>query len=449
MAYSKDISIGTLGSGDAKNQSQPKKTGGSSSAEKTAVKVSGKSGSGLASAKKNVPVPDKSASSVKHQSSQRVAPKPAVQPKKVKVRPKTPIQTKSGSGTKGLKKRVSAANTTRAPRPRWWPDWRPWINISRLGLPYLLFAPTPAGMGSTRDNIDMVLINNPELDLIDTDFKGPTFKKLPSGSRILLPVGTYVPAPTPLHIRTPSKAGELPNVGNVPVENSNGISVDVEIWPDPAVKLRPVSRPNVEKPDRALKRPPRPMEGRIERITFDLEVIPDVGTQLTIRASTASPRKANARRRKDNKSQKSGAYSVFLRVWEGSYGTIDEAREMWGIFAWNVYGPNGKLAVHLEDGDVYKIIEGVISGKYRLDMEGFFKDFVYNSFEDAYYGLSSRALQKGLNGIGYDRPFGIQSQTGSHFRNLSEGADYGEKWDWRPRPPSRSEIEEYFGWNED
>lgn len=313
---------------------------------------------------------------------------------------------------------------------------RPYTNVARWSFLGMLFAPSTTNVGEQEAldqmwqmQFDASVSVPPPQPLVNPLRGGGSIVLIPRGTTISLPIQAPAPLVVPEKPFTPEvEPTHVPRPRPVVEPTPTG----------PETRPAPVRRPA---PKRRKRREYKVHPSKEPRATFDVKVTPMGDISLSLRIGQAPKGTSDKPRKKDRKSNK--AYGLFLFLLENTYGAVDEVREMWGIFAWNLYGASGEYAIALENGDTAQIFKGYLDGTYRLDFQGFLEDFASNMIEDAYYGITSDALQKLVNRFGYSNPWGIQSEMRMQRYLRGEKSD-AEKSDWRPKPPTLREINDYF-----
>jgi hypothetical protein len=175
-----------------------------------------------------------------------------------------------------------------------------------------------------------------------------------------------------------------------------------ELWPDVAI---PEPSPELEMiPPKSVnpRRPPALTETgvaiEVEKITAtdSMVIDPEIGGTIRVRFRPYKAR-ASRKRRKDTKAHRAWIKAAH-KVVSLTYGTYSEIVDALEALAWNIYVEDSKGVRHLaaprEGGSLLKTVDGLIDGRYELDMEGFIVDYVTMQAMDALQGKFNKQVVK-------------------------------------------------------
>lgn len=150
--------------------------------------------------------------------------------------------------------------------------------------------------------------------------------------------------------------------------------------------------------------------------------------KLSIRSTPVRQGTAE-RRRVDTKG--SVVYFALLRGITATYGAASEVQDLFDALAWNVKDFSGRSAMLLERkaafqgkkmdkgdtlgalgvkaGQYVGVLNGVLDGRYQIDLGGFAFDYAVGQMGDIEHALSAKAMQRGANALGYNRPVGVEA----------------------------------------
>ena len=137
-------------------------------------------------------------------------------------------------------------------------------------------------------------------------------------------------------------------------------------------------------------KPVLPQKPSGEDVELIVEAMPDpVQVRLRRRVSDAKFR----RRKRDKKISR--WHKGAMRLINSFSVKPTEGLDIVNALAWNVYAssprskPNHKGRVHamvVQDGNIYRVIEGLAYGRYTLDMPGFLQDLLIMKVQDRMIG---------------------------------------------------------------
>lgn len=141
------------------------------------------------------------------------------------------------------------------------------------------------------------------------------------------------------------------------------------------------------------------------------------------------------------KDQKSGSkwYSRFIRLINRTWGTWTEVLDFWDAFAWNVYDQEGRYAMAVTGGDPAAILNGIASGRFRLDFQEFVYDWAVNQLGDSLIAAQNRYVNKSLQGVGLTSV--TMGSTFSRAQRFARDVQEGQLPDFEA---AQSEVASWF-----
>ena len=124
--------------------------------------------------------------------------------------------------------------------------------------------------------------------------------------------------------------------------------------------------------------------------------------------------------RRGRDSKYSRYYMSAMKMIDNTWGVIDEAMQLADAIMWNTYakdqvytaGPRKGEPVHamvLEGRSTRAVVEGILSGKYEVDVGAAVVDYAIDQAQDMLIGKMARRGQQGLSRYGWSRFSGFQT----------------------------------------
>lgn len=243
-------------------------------------------------------------------------------------------------------------------------------SVGRLNLETELDTPQPS-----QNDFKYVRPDLPEIPWQDFDVNVEGFTRSPKKGTVIVNVpDIWVPPP----LRTdPMPEAEIWNVpDDVPFEH---------VWISPQLEPSPVL------PEPVPSISPR-APARLGETGVTLEVSKEKGRiQLKIRPQRS---RASRPRKKDTKAHRRWIKAAHKLV-NVTYGTYSEIMDAAEAMAWNIYEERDGVrrpAMALEDGSMIQTFDGLIDGKYDLDIPQFIIDYAYMQSMDFLQGKFSQGV---------------------------------------------------------
>jgi hypothetical protein len=199
--------------------------------------------------------------------------------------------------------------------------------------------------------------------------------------------------------RSPKKGTVIVNVPDiwVPPPLTMDPMPEADIWSIPEhtpfdhVWVSPQLEPSPALPDPVPSINPR-APGRVQETGVTIEITKESGrTQLKLRPQRS---RASRSRKKDTKANRKWikAAHKFVNVTYGTYSEIMDAME---AIAWNIYEEADGVrrpAMALEDGNMIRTFDGLLDGKYDLDIAQTIIDYAYMQSVDFLQGKFSQGV---------------------------------------------------------
>lgn len=194
---------------------------------------------------------------------------------------------------------------------------------------------------------------------------------------------------------------KLPPDPNIDIWNIPDEVPFPQLWPQPEVITD--TRVDVDTvPSKRSRDPRNPPELKETGVIIEFErhpVKPDTQTQhqpITLRFRPYKAR-ASRKRRKDTKAHRNWIKAAHKAV-NLTYGTYSEIVDALEALAWNIYVRDSKGVRHLamprEGGSLLKTVDGLIDGRYELDMKNFILDYAHMQAMDYLQGKFSQGVIK-------------------------------------------------------
>ena len=227
---------------------------------------------------------------------------------------------------------------------------------------------------------------------------------------IRLPQDYYVPAPIRVDPQPEGSIWDVPD--DVPIEilaprREDAPEIDIEA---PKPQKRGTAR--------------KPADLYDETLNIEIKADPDGQPTIHLRPGRA---RASERRKKDTKANRAWIKAAHKLI-NVTYGTYSEIIDFVDALVWNVYDVNEKgelvYAMALEGGKAHMVIDGLMRGKYEIDMGQFIIDYAVMQTQDMIMGKMSQALVKETIDKGqWTSPMGPQgmlSRVQKEFQNVSQ-----------------------------
>lgn len=134
-----------------------------------------------------------------------------------------------------------------------------------------------------------------------------------------------------------------------------------------------------------------------------------------------------------------------------TFGTVTEVLDLNSALLSNTYAmtESGLIiqALAVEKGNVAAVLQGIVDGKYRVDMEGFVASASLMQFSDYLIGNFNRYGMKGLRQAGYMLPMGPTAIVGAFKRSSGDEQLQSQnltKLPVRLRNPTQKDLQELF-----
>lgn len=332
-----------------------------------------------------------------------------------KYNPKLPLSVISrfigrtlGAQIAPLIEATPTADATYDPGPYFWqnPDFdvSPELQDMSRGLLELpeveIYTPSPStgDWGSFKERPPL-----PEIPWRDFRPDVPGFSRSPKKGTLRINV--------PQHI--------VPNPLSVNNDPNNELYKDPEVFEEPFPELPKVGDDidNLPSLPKKLKGMPKANE---KGVTIEF-VNTDAGVQIAVKPMTA---RANISRKQDTKANRKWIKLAHKLV-NVTYGTYSEIMDFTEALAQNVYmysGENKISAMYLNKGDMIKTFQGLIDGRYDLDLPAFLVDYAVMQTTDFITGKVSQKVTKDAVDAGWwtsaQGPQGFINQQTKGFGNV-------------------------------
>lgn len=269
---------------------------------------------------------------------------------------------------------------------------------------------------------------------------------------------------------------DVPIVAPFPIEVPDDAPyIDPLPMRSPRPKARPYpAAPPVERP--AVKpvpvyEPHRPVSPRREKTQYETTIVieRDLGPKegIRIRARQAFKYQIYARtmRRIDAK----GVYLRLMQMVTLTFGTLTEVQDFVDALAVNIVDAQGRPVIHLgrdkyldivkpAKGSIadalvvsslgyYEAFDGLLEGRYSLDLGGFAFDYVAMQAGDWEAALPSKAYAKVAKALGLDMRLGVETMMNMHRRLAGLSRMERESYVWELRKAYRAQFAGRVYWS--
>lgn len=155
-----------------------------------------------------------------------------------------------------------------------------------------------------------------------------------------------------------------------------------------------------------------------------------LGLRFNVRLRRSRPNRRRKKEVKDRRKLGAGARIALgaMKV----FGAATELLDLYEAFAWSCYiMRDGEIVNAAKYMSAQELLHGVVDGTVKVDVPGFFISASAMQVTDTIAGLSGRAVQQGLNDMGWSSPVGFQTMRnmidrhGDAYRRQTQEADNG------------------------
>ena len=239
--------------------------------------------------------------------------------------------------------------------------------------------------------------------------------------------------------------------------------------PRPRPDASPVEVPHVPAVDRFTgirTFPPARPKTQYET-TIVIERVPGDKPGIKVRARTRFKYQIyqNTRRKYDAK----GVYLRLQQLVTATFGTLTELQDFIEAVAVNIVDAEGRPVIFTRKGEFldrseaftnplargaavnflgyYEAFDGLIDGRYSLDLGGFAFDYTMMQAGDVEAALPGRAMQKAAKALGIDQVMGVDAMLSMHRRLAGLPRQQRESYVWELRTAYRSAFAQRVFWS--